>query len=234
MAAHAQPRLELVDGRPHVRTLVRPPQQVGVPASLPLGVTKHDAAPVRIVGGQFRGRPLAVPDDDRIRPTSDRVREAVFNIVSHGIPGFDIAGVKVLDLFAGTGALGLEALSRGAGFCLFVEEDAGARALIRRNVETFGLTGITKIFRRDATQLGPAGRNGSFALALLDPPYGQGLAERGLVSAAGGGWLLDGCLVVLEERKGADVVLPTGFIAIDRRTWGDTQVAFARFTAGGS
>src|SRR5581483_1287959 len=146
------------------------------------------AAIVRIVGGQLRGRPLAPPADDRTRPTSDRVREAVFNILAHGIPGSTLGGARVLDLFAGTGALGLEALSRGAGFCLFVEEDAQARALIRRNVEAFGLTGVTKIFRRDATDLGPAGRNGGYTLVFLDPPYGRGLAERALASAAAGGW----------------------------------------------
>jgi 16S rRNA (guanine966-N2)-methyltransferase len=197
-------------------------------------MTKHGEAAVRIVGGQYRGRPLAAPGDARTRPTSDRVREAVFNILLHGISGFDIAGVRVIDLFAGTGALGLEALSRGAGFCLFVEEEAGARALIRRNVEAFGLTGVTKIFRRDATELGPAGRNGGFALAFVDPPYGRGLGERALSSAAAGGWLLDGCVVVLEERKGATVTLPARFTAVDHRTWGDTQALFARFAAGKS
>jgi len=186
---------------------------------------------VRIVGGQLRGRPLAPPADDRTRPTSDRVREAVFNILAHGIPGSTLGGARVLDLFAGTGALGLEALSRGAGFCLFVEEDAQARALIRRNVEAFGLTGVTKIFRRDATDLGPAGRNGGYTLVFLDPPYGRGLAERALASAAAGGWLADGAVVVIEERKGTAIALPEGFAAIDRRTWGDTQVLFARYAA---
>jgi 16S rRNA (guanine966-N2)-methyltransferase len=137
----------------------------------------------------------------------------------------------VLDLFAGTGALGLEALSRGAGFCLFVEEDAQARALIRRNVEAFGLTGVTKIFRRDATDLGPAGRNDGFTLVFLDPPYGHGLAERALASAAAGGWLADGAVAVIEERKGIAVELPEGFAAIDQRAWGDTQVVFARYAA---
>ena len=185
---------------------------------------------MRIVGGQFRGRPLAVPGDDRVRPTSDRVREAVFNILSHGIPDFALAGAKVLDLFAGTGALGLEALSRGAAFCLFVEEEAEARALIRRNVEALGLTGVTKIFRRDATDLGPAGRNGGFALMFLDPPYGQGLAKRALAAAASGGWLAPGAIAVIEERKGAAVALPAGFVQLDRRAWGDTEVTFARWS----
>ncbi len=186
---------------------------------------------MRIVAGRFRGRQLAAPQDDRTRPTSDRVREAAFNILAHGIPGFSIADARVLDLFAGTGALGLEALSRGAAFCLFVEEDAAARALIRRNVEALGLTGATKIFRRDAVDLGPAGRNGGFVLAFLDPPYGRGLAGRALASAAAGGWLADGAVVVIEERKGEVLALPAGFVPLDQRIWGDTQVLFARYAA---
>ena len=189
---------------------------------------------MRIVGGQYRGRPLAAPEDDHTRPTSDRVREAVFNILAHGIPGSTVAGARVLDLFAGTGALGLEAMSRGAAFCLFVEEDAGARALIRRNVEALGLTGTTKIFRRDATQLGPAGRTGGFALVFLDPPYGKGLAEKALASAAVGGWLDDAAIAVIEEQKGVTIALPSGFAALEQRTWGDTQVLFARFAASGT
>jgi 16S rRNA (guanine966-N2)-methyltransferase len=186
---------------------------------------------MRIVGGTFRGRPLAAPAHEGTRPTSDRVRESVFNILVHGIPDFAIEGAKVLDLFAGTGALGIEALSRGAAFCLFVEEDADARAVIRRNVEALGLTGVTKIFRRDATDLGPAGNRGDAGLVFLDPPYGQGLAERALSSAAGGGWLAPGATAVIEERKGAPVVLPAAFTPLDRRTWGDTEVTFARFVA---
>jgi 16S rRNA (guanine966-N2)-methyltransferase len=184
---------------------------------------------MRIVGGTFRGRPLAAPADERIRPTSDRVRESVFSILEHGVPGLSLAGARVLDLFAGTGALGLEALSRGAAYCLLVEEDAQARALIRRNVEALGLTGVTKIFRRDATALGPAGRQAGFTLAFLDPPYGHGLAERALASMAEGGWLAPGAIAVIEERKGAGVALPTHYAALDQRSWGDTQVLFARF-----
>jgi 16S rRNA (guanine966-N2)-methyltransferase len=157
------------------------------------------------------------------------VREAVFNILAHGIPDFSVEGVRVLDLFAGTGALGIEALSRGGAYCLFVEEGAEARALIRRNIEALALTGITKIFRRDATSLGPASNRGSFGLVFLDPPYGQGLAERALASAAAGGWLGGGAVAVVEERKGTDIMLPRGFMALDQRSWGDTQVLFARF-----
>jgi 16S rRNA (guanine966-N2)-methyltransferase len=186
---------------------------------------------MRIIGGRFRGRALAAPGDARIRPTSDRVREAVFNILAHGIPDFDPEGARVLDLFAGTGALGLEALSRGATFCLFVEEDAKARALIRRNVEALGLTGVTKIFRRDAADLGAAGRQDGFTLAFLDPPYGQGLSERALASAAEGGWLAAGAVAVIEERTGTAVSMPAGFTALDARSWGDTEVLFARFTS---
>jgi 16S rRNA (guanine966-N2)-methyltransferase len=184
---------------------------------------------MRIVGGKFRGRPLAAPGDERTRPTSDRVREAVFNILAHGIADFELAGARALDLFAGTGALGLEALSRGAVFCLFVEEDADARALIRRNIEALGLTGVTKIFRRDAANLGSAGRGGAFELVFLDPPYGQGASERALASAASGGWLTPGAIAVIEERRGVAIDLPVRFTALDARTWGDTQVVFARF-----
>ena len=184
---------------------------------------------MRIVGGQFRGRALATPGDDHTRPTSDRVREAVFNILAHGVADFSLDGVRVLDLFAGTGALGVEALSRGAAYCLFVEEDAQARGAIRRNVEAFGLTGITKIFRRDATALGSAENRGTFGLVFLDPPYGKSLGERALASAAAGGWLAPGAVAVMEERKGAAIALPVDFTAIDERSWGDTQVLFARY-----
>jgi 16S rRNA (guanine966-N2)-methyltransferase len=183
---------------------------------------------MRIVGGRLRGRPIAAPERDGVRPTSDRVREAIFNILAHGMPGFALDGAKVIDLFAGTGALGLEALSRGATFCLFVEDDADARGLIRRNVEAFGLSGITKIFRRDATDMGPAGNRGGMTLAFLDPPYGKGLADRALVSLQDG-WLAKDAVVVVEERAGATVVLPPAFEPVDTRTYGETQVLLARY-----
>ena len=181
---------------------------------------------MRIVGGKFRGRALAAPQSIATRPTSDRVREAVFNILAHGIADFEIAGAKVLDLFAGTGALGCEALSRGASFCMFVEEDAAARGSIRENVEAMGLTGVTKIFRRDATDLGPAGKYAGYALAFADPPYDHGLSPRALASAAAGGWLLPNAVCVVEDRAGSTLVLPPGFVRLDGRTWGDTQVTF--------
>ena len=189
---------------------------------------------MRIVGGRMRGRQLVAPEDDATRPTSDRVREAIFNILAHGIPEFSLERARVLDLFAGTGALGLEALSRGAAYCLFVEEAAAARAAVRRNVEALGLTGVTKIYRRDATQLGPASGRDRFDLAFLDPPYGQGLAERALSSAAAGGWLAHDALAVIEEHKDAVVVPPGNFLVLDRRSWGDTQVTFARYARSAS
>jgi 16S rRNA (guanine966-N2)-methyltransferase len=186
---------------------------------------------MRIVAGRFRGRALAVPEHDGLRPTSDRVREAVFNILAHGMPGFALEGARVVDLFAGTGALGLEALSRGAAYCLFVETDADARGLIRRNVEAFGLTGESKIFRRDAVDLGGAGVRDMADLAFLDPPYGKGLADRSLASMVAGNWLAPGAVIVVEERQGVVVALPAGITEVDRRAYRDTQVIFARFGA---
>lgn len=183
---------------------------------------------MRIVGGRFRHRPIAAPSHEGLRPTSDRVREAMFNILVHGIEGFDIDGARVIDLFAGTGALGLEAMSRGAGYCLFVEESAEARALIRSNIEALGLTGATRIFRRDAADLGPAGNMTRFGLAFLDPPYGKGLAEKALEALRDGGWLEPQAVLVVEERAGAELPLPAGFTELSRRVYGDTQVVFAR------
>jgi 16S rRNA (guanine966-N2)-methyltransferase len=184
---------------------------------------------VRIVGGRFRGRAIAAPKHEGLRPTADRVRESLFNVLEHGAEDFALEGTRVIDLFAGTGALGLEALSRGAAFCLFVEESPEARALIRDTIEALQLTGSTRIFRRDATDLGPAGTMAPFSLAFLDPPYGKGLGERALASLAQGKWLVPGAIAVLEERTNADIALPPGFTEIDRRTWGDTQILIARF-----
>jgi 16S rRNA (guanine966-N2)-methyltransferase len=190
---------------------------------------------MRIVAGQFRGRALAAPSDtaglNGLRPTSDRVRESVFNILAHGIDDFAIAGARVIDLFAGTGALGLEAISRGAVYCLFVEESAEARALIRRNVETFGLTGETRIFRRDATDLGPAGKMDRYSLAFLDPPYGKGLGEKALAGLASGNWLAPGAICVVEERAGTEITIPPAFKLLDSRAWGETEVRFLKFEA---
>src|SRR6516165_1234585 len=164
---------------------------------------------MRVVGGRLRGRNLAAPSSQAIRPTADRLRESLFNILVHAYDNA-VEGARVLDLFAGTGALGIEAVSRGAAFALFVDNGAEARALLRNNVEALGLGGVTKIFRRDATNLGPAHPVEPFSLVFLDPPYGKGLAERALVSQRDGGWLAPGALVVVEEAKAAALTAREG------------------------
>src|SRR3954471_19971983 len=153
---------------------------------------------MRVVGGRLKGRNLAPPSSQAIRPTADRLRESVFNILIHAYDD-PIEGARVLDLFAGTGALGIEAVSRGAAFALFVDNGAAARALLRNNVEALGLGGVTKVYRRDATHLGPGHPMEPFALAFLDPPYGKGLAEKALASLRDGGWLARSALLVVEE-----------------------------------
>jgi 16S rRNA (guanine966-N2)-methyltransferase len=183
---------------------------------------------MRIVAGRFRGTALAAPKSQDIRPTSDRVRESLFNILAHGVEDFAMDGVRVLDLFAGTGALGLEALSRGAAYAHFVDDGIEARGLIRTNIETVGATGITKIYRRDATNLGHIGTLRPFGLLFADPPYGKGLAERGLAAAIAGGWLLPGAIAVVEEHANAEFAAPEAFSLIDRRIYGDTAVHFLR------
>ncbi len=179
---------------------------------------------MRIVGGKLRGRALAGPNTQAIRPTADRLRESIFNILMHAY-GDPVAGARVLDLFAGTGALGLEAMSRGAAFTLFVDDGAEARALIRQNVETLGVAGVTRIFRRDATKLGAVHPNEPFSLIFLDPPYGKGFAEQALLSAREGGWITADSLVVVEETKGA-FQTPDGFNEIERRDYDDTEIVF--------
>jgi 16S rRNA (guanine966-N2)-methyltransferase len=186
---------------------------------------------MRIVAGNFRGATLAAPKGDEIRPTSDRVRESIFNILAHGA-GFEIEGARVLDLFAGTGALGLEAMSRGAAFALFVEESAEARGLIRRNTENLGLMGATRIYRRDATKLGEIGTLAPFSLLFADPPYGKGLGELALAAAAGGGWLHPDAVAVLEESADSAFEVPHGFSLTDRRVYGGTAVYFLRSEGG--
>src|SRR6187431_2153594 len=153
---------------------------------------------MRVVAGRLRGRAIAAPKSQDIRPTADRLRESLFNILAHGYDN-PIEGARVLDLFAGTGAVGIEALSRGAAFALFVDEGVEARALLRANVEALGLGGTSKVYRRDATKLGPAHPMAPFSLVFADPPYGKGLAEQALASAREGGWLLPEALVVVEE-----------------------------------
>ncbi|MEM7425627.1 MAG: 16S rRNA (guanine(966)-N(2))-methyltransferase RsmD [Pseudomonadota bacterium] len=183
---------------------------------------------MRIVGGNHKGLALAGPKSSAVRPTSDRTREALFNILAHGIGEFDLDGARVLDLFAGTGALGLEALSRGARFCLFIDEAASSRALIRRNVEAMGAMGASKIWRRDATRLGRIENMPAFDLLFADPPYGKGLGEKAIRSALENGWLADNAVCVLEEAAKAEPGPIEGLDEVDRRTYGDTQLLILR------
>ena len=182
---------------------------------------------MRIVGGKLRGRALVGPKAQGIRPTADRLRESLFNILIHAY-GDPVSGARVLDLFAGTGALGLEAMSRGAAFTLFVDDGAEARALLRANVDALGLGGSTKIFRRDATKLGPAHPVEPFSLVFADPPYGQGLAEKALASARDGGWLKPDALIVVEESKAAGFKPPDNFEELERRIYDDTEFVLMR------
>jgi 16S rRNA (guanine966-N2)-methyltransferase len=182
---------------------------------------------MRIVGGRLRGRTLAAPKSQAIRPTADRLRETLFNILVHRYAD-PVTGALVLDLFAGTGALGLEALSRGASFALFIDNAAEARALMRENVAALGVGGASRIFRRDATRLGEARGLGPFSLVFLDPPYGRGLAEQALASALAGGWIAPNALVVVEEAVKAAFAAPEGFHALERRGFDDTELSILR------
>jgi 16S rRNA (guanine966-N2)-methyltransferase len=185
---------------------------------------------MRIVGGHLRGRPLAAPGSMRIRPTTDRLRETLFNILAHAY-GDPVTGARVLDLFAGTGALGLEALSRGAAFALLIDDAAEARALMRENIAALGLGGVARVFRRDATRLGPAHPLPPFSLVFADPPYGCGLAEKALAGARAGAWLAPDALAVVEEAAASSFAAPHGFDEIERRSYDDTALVFMRHRA---
>jgi 16S rRNA (guanine966-N2)-methyltransferase len=184
---------------------------------------------MRVIGGRLKGRNIASPATQAIRPTQDRLRESLFNILMHAYEN-PMLDARVLDLFAGTGALGIEAVSRGAKFTLFVDNGSEARALLRNNVEALGLGGTTKVYRRDATDLGPAHPVEPFALVFLDPPYRMKLAETALTSLRNGGWLEPGALLVVEEATDAAFVAPDGFEELDRRAYDDTEFTFLRFT----
>ncbi len=179
---------------------------------------------MRIVGGRLKGRALAAPSSRAVRPTSERLRESIFDILEHRYPGH-VEGQRVVDLFAGSGALAIEALSRGARFALFVDNGAEARALLRATVEALGLGGVTRIWRADAARLGAAPAGGPFGLAFLDPPYGQGLAGLALAALVGGGWLEPDALCVVEEAAKAEIAAPAGLAVVDRRIYGETQIA---------
>jgi 16S rRNA (guanine966-N2)-methyltransferase len=190
---------------------------------------------MRIVSGRWKGKALAGPTGDATRPTSDRARQAVFNILEHAPWSPGINGGKVLDLFAGTGALGLEALSRGAVNCLFVDTDPAARATLASNIEACSAQGITRVWKRDATDLGlmPATANGPFDLVFLDPPYAKGYDLAALKGLAQG-WLQAGSLVVLERGRGEPPLAPAGYEVLDRRTYGAAEVIFLTLSEVGA
>ena len=185
---------------------------------------------MRIIRGRHKGLALAGlgAGDARahLRPTSDRVRESLFNLLQNGADPDPVPGARVLDLFAGTGALGLEALSRGAAHVTFVDDGAKARALMRSNIERMHAMGATRVWRRDATRLGE-NRGAAFTLVFLDPPYGKGLGARALASAAAGGWLAPGAVVVWEEDTHQDA--PPGFALRCQRRYGETWITIMAF-----
>ena len=183
---------------------------------------------MRIVGGRLRGRLLEAPASRAIRPTSERLRKSIFDILIHRHAGV-VEGARVVDLFAGSGALGIEALSRGAKFALFVDNGPEARALLRANVEVFALGGVTRIWRADATLLGKAPAGPPFTLAFLDPPYDKGLAGPALAGLVEGGWLAPGALVVVEESAEAEIGAPTALRIVDERVYGETKVVFLAY-----
>ena len=186
---------------------------------------------MRIIGGRVKGTGLAsVGKGDtgaHLRPTSDRVRESIFNLLINGGYGDPITDARVLDLFAGTGALGFEALSRGADYVLFIDEGAKARALIRQNIDILHAIGATKLFRRNATKLGLVVGE-PYDLVFLDPPYGKDLGVKAMTAAKDGGWLAKDALIVWEE--GSEQAVPDGFVMLDARKYGDTWVHILRLS----
>lgn len=188
---------------------------------------------MRIVGGTFKGRTLKGPSSQAVRPTSDRARQALFNILEHNsnlfCHGQALEGATVIDLFAGTGALGLEALSRGAAYTLFVDSSVEGRGLIRENMQTMGVAVRARLFRRDATKIGERGKMDPFTLAFLDPPYGKGLGDQALRALDEGNWLAPGALVVFEESTKAEVTIPDAFSVLDERDMGEARMRFLRY-----
>lgn len=187
---------------------------------------------MRIVSGEFRGKALVAPSGDATRPTSDRARQAVFNILEHAAWSPGLRDARVIDLFAGSGALGFEALSRGGAFCLFVETDEAARGAIRENVDALSLFGRTRVHRRDATDLGvrPGADGPAFDLAFLDPPYAKGLGEIALAKLAAGGWLAPDALIVFERGSDEPDFAVEGFEKLDARDYGAARVHFLKWS----
>jgi 16S rRNA (guanine966-N2)-methyltransferase len=181
---------------------------------------------MRVIGGRLKGRTLKSPGLDRVRPTSDRLRETIFNILIHAY-GNPVEDARVIDLFAGTGALGFEALSRGANFALFVEQAAAACMVLRANIQALGLDSAARVLRRDARKLGIAPEREKYNLVFLDPPYRKGLAPQALAGLREGGWLARNALLVIEESAETGLALPEGFALGETRRFGGTQIVVA-------
>jgi 16S rRNA (guanine966-N2)-methyltransferase len=196
------------------------------------GRTHKERRALRIVSGEFRGKALIAPKGDATRPTSDRARQAIFNILEHAPWSPGLRERRVIDLFAGSGALGFEALSRGASFCLFVETDEAARGAIRDNVEAMSLFGRTRVHRRSAIDLGvkPGADGPAFDLAFLDPPYAKGLGEQALDRLSAGGWLAPEAVVVFERGVAEPPFGAPSFEQLDSRDYGAARVYFMRYT----
>jgi 16S rRNA (guanine966-N2)-methyltransferase len=178
---------------------------------------------MRIVGGRLRGRTLQTPPSREIRPTSERLRESIFDILAHRFAGV-VEGARVIDVFAGSGALGLEALSRGAQSAMFVDSGAEAIKLLHANIAALSLGAVAQVRRSDATRLGKAPAGPAFTLAFLDPPYDQGLAAPVLAGLRQGGWLARDALLVVEESAKAEVGMPMGLSVVEERVYGDTKL----------
>ncbi|MBX9708711.1 MAG: 16S rRNA (guanine(966)-N(2))-methyltransferase RsmD [Caulobacteraceae bacterium] len=189
---------------------------------------------MRIVAGRLKGRAIVAPDGMGTRPTSDRARQAIFNVLEHAAWSEPLNGARVMDLFAGSGALGFEALSRGAAFALFVETDEDARGAIRDNADAYGLMGATRVHRRSAIDLGvrPGSDGEAFDLAFLDPPYGKGLGEQALLRLIEGNWLKPGALVVFERGSDEPEIETPGYERLDARDYGAARVLFLRTSSG--
>lgn len=185
---------------------------------------------MRIVAGSLKGRAIVAPEGQNTRPTSDRARQAVFNVLEHASWAEPLRGARVIDLYAGSGALGFEAVSRGAAFCLFVEIEDEARGAIRENADAYGLMGRTRVHRRSATDLGvrPGSAGEAFDIAFLDPPYAKGLGEQTLLRLTEGGWLKPGAIVVFERGSDEPDIDTPGYERLDARDYGAARVLFLR------
>jgi len=185
---------------------------------------------MRIVSGSLRGRNITTPGGRETRPTSDQTRESIFNILAHASWAPPLEDAIVTDIFAGSGALGLEAISRGAAFCLFVETEPKARAAIRKNIETMNLFGVTRLHRRDATKLkiAPGNLRGAFTHIFMDPPYYKNLWKPVLMRLKDQGLIATNGVIILEIGKDEEDIEFKGFDILADKIWGAARVIFLR------